>query len=110
MKWTTDVAESLRHSRERGNPEESSSFPATWITAFAGMTTKAKGLLEEPEVLTVNTPCLMHQHSIHQLDGQSRFQRHSGSNADARIVPARLQLKVDLLKILPDRFLRQRDS
>ena len=44
--------------------------------------------LEQLEVFTVHTPCLMHQHSIHQLDSQSRLQGDSSPNAHTGIVSA----------------------
>src|SRR5215510_9076314 len=51
----------------------------------------------------------MHQHGVHELDSQARLEGYTSSNTNARIVPSRLQLKVDLLKILPHGLLRQRD-
>jgi hypothetical protein len=53
------------HSRGSGNPVESSGFRAAWIPAFAGMTIKVEGLLEQLEIFTIHTLGLMHQYSIH---------------------------------------------
>ena len=51
---------------------------------------------------------LVHEHRVHQLDRQPRFQRDPGTDADTRVMASHLELELDLFQVFADRLLGSR--